>query len=208
MTFSQAYSIDENEMLLLIEIVLARQTSRHAWLSSPNFRENIEEMYTVHLPTTTEWNTYLKVIYHDFLLTEDDRGSLKPKDKLLYESNFSEISAKFSRRQQILIRITEVLMNETPIKGDAADKNEIVPQKLFCGVLESILAKSKDLIGNLNGGVFAINEMSAAAIGLGFTLTNLFVCLEQSLSKELTGYDDLSNFPVQTFFLKEWLESD
>jgi len=72
-----------------------------------------------------------------------------------------------------------------PTKIDFLDKNGIVPQKILTQFVEMMFVKSKDLIGNFNGGIFAVNEMSAAAIGHAFTLTNLFVCLEQTLSKEL-----------------------
>lgn len=90
-----------------------------------------------------------------------------------------------------------MLLSETPCRSDASDKNGIVPQKVFFAFVENMSAKSKDLIGNLNGGLFGGNEMnSAAAVGHAFTLTNLFVCLEQTLNKELLAYDDLSDFPI------------
>jgi len=89
-----------------------------------------------------------------------------------------------------------MLMSDAPTKIDFGDKNGIVPQKVLSSFVEMMFAKSKDLIGNFNGGIFAVNEMSAAAIGHAFTLTNLFVCLEQTLSKELLGYEDLSDFPI------------
>ena len=101
-----------------------------------------------------------------------------------------------------------MLMSDTPTKIDIGDKNGIVPQKVMSSFFEMMFAKSKDLIGNFNGGIFAVNEMSAAAIGHAFTLTNLFVCLEQTLSKELLGYEDLSDFPIQTFFLRDCAEFD
>jgi hypothetical protein len=51
-------------------------------------------LYTVHLPTTAEWNSHLEVIYHDFLLSRDlhlPASSIKPKDKITYEVNFLEV---------------------------------------------------------------------------------------------------------------------
>ena len=99
-------------------------------------------------------------------------------------------------------------MSDAPIKGETGEKKSIVASQVFCSFVELMFAKSKDLIGNLNGGIFAVNEMSVAAIGHAFTLTNLFVCLEQTLSKELLGYEDLSDFPIQTFFLRDCAEFD
>jgi hypothetical protein len=96
------------------------------------------------------------VIYHDFLASED-RNNLKQKDKLLYEYNFSEIEAIFSIRQHILIRITGMLMSNTPTKIDFGDKNGIVPQEKLSSFVEMMFAKSKDLIANFNGGIFAVN---------------------------------------------------
>lgn len=52
------------------------------------------------------------------------------------------------------------------------------------------------------------HELNAAAIGHTFTMTNVFVCLEQTLGKELLLYTDLSEFPVQAFFLRECPEFD
>lgn len=37
-------------------------------------------------------------------------------------------------------------------------------------------------------------------------MTNVFVCLEQTLGKELMQYKDLSDFPIQAFFLRECSE--
>jgi len=52
MSFSQAQSIEDNEMLHLIEVIMGRDASRHAWLSTQNINDNLELLYTVHLPTT------------------------------------------------------------------------------------------------------------------------------------------------------------
>jgi len=48
-----------------------------------------------------DWVEYLEVIYHDFLVSRDPnlpQDTIKPKDKALYESNFSEIEALFNQR--------------------------------------------------------------------------------------------------------------
>lgn len=71
MTFGFASSIDENEMLYLIESITARDTTFYAWLSSSKFFDNLEELFMVHLPTQAEWKEYLQVIYHDFLVNDD-----------------------------------------------------------------------------------------------------------------------------------------
>jgi hypothetical protein len=42
-----------------------------------------------------------------------------------------------------------------------------------------MIEKSKRLIDDAHGGMYAVNEMNAAAIGHTFTMTNIFVCIEQ-----------------------------
>jgi hypothetical protein len=55
----------------LIELILTRDASRCAWLLSEQFMDHLELLYTVHLPTIAEWNSYLEVIFHDFLVSRD-----------------------------------------------------------------------------------------------------------------------------------------
>lgn len=82
------------EWLQLIELILLRNAARLAWLNSEKLYDQLEMLYTVHLPTTAEWNSHLEVIYHDFLLSRDlhlPASSIKPKDKITYEVNFLEV---------------------------------------------------------------------------------------------------------------------
>lgn len=56
MAFSYTPTVDENEMLFLIEIILQRDFSRYVWLRSDKFFDHLEELFTVHLPATAEWS--------------------------------------------------------------------------------------------------------------------------------------------------------
>ena len=79
-------------MLFLIEIILQRDFSRYVWLRSDKFFDHLEELFTVHLPSTAEWTQALEVIYHDFLLPKDPMlhaNRLKPTDKQVYEKNYA-----------------------------------------------------------------------------------------------------------------------
>ena len=71
-----------------------------------------------------------------------------------------------------------------------------------------MIEKSKRLIDDVHGGIFSVNEMNAAAIAHTFTMTNLFVCIEQQLHQIVTMYEDLSEFPIHAFFLRDLPEFD
>jgi hypothetical protein len=126
-----------------MQAILSRDSFFHAWLVSPSFELDLEELYTVHLPTQAEWKEYLEVIYHDFL-----KKSLADKER--YQKNFSEVEAQFNKRQDFLILITSMLMDERPrstsaMSSDAGSNASVVPRAKFFTFVEKIIAKSKRL---------------------------------------------------------------
>lgn len=199
-------------MFGLLELLMDRETSRLAWLNSAKFFDNLEALFTVHLPTTDEWNKHLEVIYHDFLISKDPshpiQTNLKPSDRLVYEANYQEIENHFNKRQSLLIQLTGMLADETPIYDPVERVATETPMRKFTMFVEKLFTKSTRLIDDINGGIYAQNDMNAAAISHTFTLTNVFVCLEQTLSKALLSYEDLSDFPIQAFFMRELPEFD
>jgi hypothetical protein len=50
--------------------------------------------------------------------------------------------------------------------------------------------------------------MSTPAIVHTYTMVNIFVCLEHTLSKQLLSFADISEFPVHTFFIRESSQFD
>jgi len=99
-------------------------------------------------------------------------------------------------------------MDET-FTRDPVDKSAgVVPQMKFMKFVEKMIDKSKRLIDDQNGGYYAVTEMNAAAICHTFALTNVFVCLEHSMSKYLVAYEDLSDFPIFAFFMRDCPEFD
>jgi hypothetical protein len=104
-----------------------------------------------------------------------------------------------------------MLMDEVPARDPlekSFDKSTSeVPQKRFMQFVEKMIAKSARLI-EVNGGYYQVVEMSAAAICHTFTMINVFVCLEHSMSKHLLAYADLSDFPLHPFFIRECSEFD
>ena len=59
-----------------------------------NFIQDMELLYTVHLPNELEWQQMLECTYHELL----PFSSLKQK----YESNFSDVVLAFEQRMDIL----------------------------------------------------------------------------------------------------------
>jgi len=39
----------------------------YAWLSSPNFFEDLELVYSIHMPSKSDYNSYLDPPFHDML---------------------------------------------------------------------------------------------------------------------------------------------
>lgn len=51
MNFSHAQTIEENELLYLLEAIINRDTTCFVWLTSSKIFDNLEELYRLHLPT-------------------------------------------------------------------------------------------------------------------------------------------------------------
>ena len=129
---------------MLIETIIERDATFHAWLSSSKFYDNLEELYMLHLPSQTEWKEYLQVVYHDFLVNNNLSNSLNKvtaAHKNIYEKNFSEVEAMFQKRLSLIMKITSSLMDERPrnadnlqglLSGESSNQSTgVVPQQKF-----------------------------------------------------------------------------
>lgn len=77
-----------DNFLKLIIHILARDRFKAAWLASPYFYQDLEKLYSMHLPSTQEWKKILQVLYHP-LLKETFANKVK------YERNFKKIRDSF-----------------------------------------------------------------------------------------------------------------
>ena len=73
-------------------------------------------IYSLHLITKTEWAEQLEVLYHPLL----EKTEL---NKVRYEKNYHDLEETFERRQEKLMNLTDLLMNQTPcylsqVRGD------------------------------------------------------------------------------------------
>ena len=101
--------------------IVSRGAFRAAWLKSPHFFSDLELMYSLHLLTTQEWKTHLKVVHHP-LLTKSYASKIK------YEKQFSVIQEALDKQQKLLIRITEFLMDSEPCYFN---NQEVIPYEIF-----------------------------------------------------------------------------
>ena len=53
--------------LTIVHEILMRERFKAAWLQSPYFFSNLEQLYSLHLLTEEEWKVHLKVVYHPLL---------------------------------------------------------------------------------------------------------------------------------------------
>ena len=74
--------------LTIVHEVLKRERFKSAWLQSPYFYGDLERLYSLHLPTSEEWKTHLKVVYHPLL---NKNNSNNASNKIKYEKQFSVI---------------------------------------------------------------------------------------------------------------------
>lgn len=74
--------------LTIIHEILKRDRFKSAWLQSPYFFGDLELLYSLHLPTSEEWKTHLKVIYHPLLTKHNSNCT---SNKIKYEKQFSII---------------------------------------------------------------------------------------------------------------------
>ena len=58
---------DDLNYLLLLEYLITRESFLAAVISSPTFDEEMEILFSVHLPTKKEWMRQLEVMYHELI---------------------------------------------------------------------------------------------------------------------------------------------
>ena len=58
---------DDLNYLLLLEYLITRESFLAAVISSATFDEEMEILFSVHLPTKQEWMRQLEVIYHELI---------------------------------------------------------------------------------------------------------------------------------------------
>jgi hypothetical protein len=44
---------------------LKREAFMYAWLCSDKFNEDLENLYMLHLPSSTDWETLIPNVYHE-----------------------------------------------------------------------------------------------------------------------------------------------
>jgi hypothetical protein len=121
--------------------IISRDAFRAAWLQSPSFLSDAETLYSLHLMTTNEWKAHLKVVHHPLL-------SKSYSEKIKYEKQFAVIQDALDKQQDLLMRITNYLMDEKPCHYNTIGQPvEIVPYEVFLDFLEHITQKSKELQG-------------------------------------------------------------
>lgn len=109
--------------------------------------------------TTNEWKAHLKVVHHPLL-------SNSYSDKIKYEKQFSVIKEALDKQQDLLIKITNYLMDQRPCHFNTIGHPiEVIPYEVFLDFLEYITQKSKELQGESQ--YFQANlqvEMSDASV--------------------------------------------
>ena len=192
-------------MYYLIEEILRRERFKAAWLQSPLFFEDLEIIYSLSLITKTEWQEQLEVLYHPLL----EKTELN-KDR--YEKNYQDFEAKFVEKLEVLMNLTDLLMDQRPcyisqIKGDN-DYQPVVSYDKMLQFINKLSLKSKDLHHDSQGYQTSLYvNMSDASVQTCNTMANLFLCVERQLADILYAFP-VGEFPIQCLFIKEMPEFD
>ena len=64
---NQMSGADDLTYLNLIEFLILRPSFMTAILNSPSFDDDMEILFSLHLPTKQEWLKRLEVIYHELI---------------------------------------------------------------------------------------------------------------------------------------------
>lgn len=67
----QKKEFDMTYFQLLLEL-MERPTFLCAWINSDTFFNDLEILYEMHLPSQTDWDTFLTPNYHEYLPGSDD----------------------------------------------------------------------------------------------------------------------------------------
>ena len=133
-------------------------------------------------------------------------------NKVRYEKNYNELEENFVRRQERLMKITDLLMDTSlcrisQVSGEP-DNHPVASYDKMLLFINKLSLKSKDLHRDSAG--YSTNlyvTMSEASVQTANTMANLFFCIERQLADILYAYP-VGEFPIQSLFIKEMPEFD
>lgn len=85
----------------------SRDEFLYQWLCSPNFFDDLELVYSIHMPSKSDFNCYLEPCFHEMLPNTQ-------KYKKTFESNYKMIEEIYETVQSYLSHLTDTLMDERP----------------------------------------------------------------------------------------------
>lgn len=180
---------------LLLDL-MERDEFLYAWITSEFFFENLEVILEMHMPSQTDWDTYLSPAFHEYL-----PGSLNHAGKFLKHYQRTQAGLKFT--QTYWIKLTGILMQRRKLAITTNDFKR-APFDRYVDFLHYMACKnSKINQEDHHGG----QQDFHPGLNNSFMITNLFAnsayLLDQTLLQE-----PVQCFPFHCLFMRDGYDFD
>ena len=97
---------DMNYFQLLLNLI-DKDEFMYSWITSDSFFSDLEQIYEMHLPSQTDWDTFLGPSFHEYLPGSQDQA---PR----YIKNYNRCQTGLKFTQSYWIQMTSLLMDRRP----------------------------------------------------------------------------------------------